>query len=113
MDPQEQEALNFFAEYIRQETAARESGSESGSRPPSPPSITNLDRAKQAVAAVMDDDLMTTSSTWSLPFSAISQLSNWMFLRNHVLTSTTWLQTKWILGRMLLFKVGVISLKGL
>src|ERR1044072_5603903 len=56
MDPQEQDALNFFAEYIRQETAARESGSESGSPPPSPPSITNLDRAKQAVAAAMDDD---------------------------------------------------------
>ena len=56
MDHQEQEALKFFADLIRQETAARESGSESGSPPPSPPSITNLDRAKQAVAAVMDDD---------------------------------------------------------
>src|ERR1044072_9041861 len=56
MDPHEQEALKFFPEFIRQETAARESGSESGSLPPSPPSITNLDRAKQAVAAVMDDD---------------------------------------------------------
>src|ERR1044072_9309505 len=57
MDHQEQEALKFFADFIRQETAARESGSESVSPPPpSPPSITNLERARQAVVAAMDDD---------------------------------------------------------
>src|ERR1044072_7079024 len=57
MDHQEQEALKFFADYIRQEIAARESGSESVSPPPpSPPFITNPERARLAVVAAMDDD---------------------------------------------------------